>query len=108
MLLNGLKWTTSIHNSYTTSTLTITFLTLPLNLAQYYCLMFQFLILFFGAVHHSLSQIEFRRKALAINLFLIVSLPFLRLWNKKTIENNHVFQSCQKITSANYTPTSEQ
>jgi hypothetical protein len=69
--------------------------------------MFLFLILFFGAAHH-LLQIEHRHKILALNLFLIGTISILRLWDKKTIEYNHVIKACKEIASASHTSANEQ
>lgn len=68
-------------------------------------LMFLFLILLFNAARHLLSPIAYRHIVLTTNLFLIVSISFLRFWSKKNIigYEHHVFQTRQKITSTNYT-----
>lgn len=78
------------------------------SLAQ---LMFTLLFLFFLAARH-LYQIEHRHIALAINIFLIVTIIFFRLYNEKKIESvlqsQYVLQTRQEITSTNSRPIDEQ
>ena len=69
--------------------------------------MFTVLALFIAAAHH-LSQIEYRHKALDIKLFLIVTLVFLRLWDKKDIERRHVCETRQEIASTNDSPANNE